>query len=262
MLQACDIRVEFSQTTILHDVSLAVEPGEVVVVLGPNGAGKSTLLAVLSGALMPRSGQATLEKRHLSRWSPQALARRRAVLPQRSELAFSFRVLEVVLLGRSPHAGVSSREKDLAVARAALAETESDHLADRVYTTLSGGEQQRVQLARILAQIDFLDTDGQSADRFLLLDEPTSSLDLAHQHMTLKTARRVSERGIGVVAILHDINLAAMYADRIMVLHRGHVIAEGAPHDVLTEAMVRHAFDLSVTISRHPTRGCPHVIAT
>jgi iron complex transport system ATP-binding protein len=261
MLHAQDIWVELGQTTILHNVSLAVEPGEVVAVLGPNGAGKSTLLAVLSGALTPRSGHTSLESRLLSKWPPQALARRRAVLPQHSELAFSFRVLEVVLLGRSPYAGISSRDENLAIARAALAETESDHLADRIYTTLSGGEQQRVQLARILAQIGFSEEADHSANRYLLLDEPTSSLDLAHQHMTLKTARRAAERGIGVMAILHDINLAAMYADRIMILRRGHVVAEGTPDQVLTEAMVRHAFELPVSVSRHPTRECPHVIA-
>ncbi|RMD63104.1 MAG: heme ABC transporter ATP-binding protein [Alphaproteobacteria bacterium] len=261
MLQLRDIRVDLGQSTVLQGVSFSVEPGEVVAVLGPNGAGKSTLLAVLSGALAPRTGCASLENRPLSKWSPQALARKRAVLPQHSELAFSFRVLEVVLLGRSPHAGVSSREKDLAVAKAALAETESVHLADRIYTTLSGGERQRVQLARILAQIDFSERDGHSVGRYLLLDEPTSSLDLAHQHAILETARRAAERGIGVMTILHDINLAAMYADRIVVLHAGRIAAEGTPDEVLTEAMVHHAFDLSVSITRHPTRGCPHVIA-
>lgn len=261
MLQACDIRVDLGQTTVLHDVSLSAAPGEVVAVLGPNGAGKSTLLAVLSGALAPRSGHASLEDRPLAKWAPQALALKRAVLPQHSDLAFSFRVLEVVLLGRSPHAGATSREKDFAVATAALMETEADHLADRIYTTLSGGERQRVQMARVLAQIDFTVTNDNSADRYLLLDEPTSSLDLAHQHATLETARRAADRGIGVVVILHDLNLAAMYADRIVVLHGGRVAAEGVPEDVLTEALVHHAFDLSVSIVRHPTRGCPYVIA-
>ena len=261
MLQACDIRVDLGQATVLHGVSLSVTAGEIVAVLGPNGAGKSTLLTVLSGALTPRTGHASLEDRPLAKWAPQALARKRAVLPQHSELAFSFRVLEVVLLGRSPHAGISSREKDLAIAKAALMETEANHLTDRIYTTLSGGERQRVQMARILAQIDFSATKDHIADRYLLLDEPTSSLDLAHQHATLETARRAADRGIGVMAILHDLNLAAMYADRIVVLHEGRVAAEGAPEDVLTEAMVHHAFDLSVSITRHPTRGCPHVIA-
>ena len=260
MLQAFDIHVDLGQATVLHDVSLSVAAGEIVAILGPNGAGKSTLLTVLSGALTPRTGHARLEDRSLADWAPQALARKRAVLPQHSELSFSFRVLEVVLLGRSPHAGISSREKDLAIAKAALVETEADHLIDRNYTTLSGGERQRVQLARILAQIDFLATNNRIANRYLLLDEPTSSLDLAHQHATLETARRAADRGIGVLAVLHDLNLASMYADRIVVLREGRIAAEGAPADVLTEATVHDAFDLSVSITRHPTRGCPHVI--
>ncbi len=142
-----------------------------------------------------------------------------------------------------------------------MVETESHHLADRIYNTLSGGERQRVQLARILAQIDFSTTNNHTADRYLLLDEPTSNLDLAHQHRILETARRAAERGVGVMAILHEINLAAMYADRIVVLRGGRLAAEGVPVDVLTEAIVRHNFDLSVNITRHPTRECPHVIA-
>ena len=261
MLEARDVRLALGGAPVLNGVSLAVAPGEVVAVLGPNGAGKSTLLGVLSGARVPDEGRAALDDRRLATWKPQELARRRAVLPQHSELGFSFRVLEVVLIGRSPHMGFSSRERDLAVAVAALSETGSVHLADRIYSTLSGGERQRVQLARILAQADFADTAGACAARYLLLDEPTANLDLAHQHATLETACRAAGRGMGVVAVLHDINLAAMYANRIAILKDGHLSAQGTPDDILTEAMVRHAFDLPVTVERHPTRGCPNVIA-
>jgi len=260
MLSAEDIGVSFGSAEVLCGPSLAVAPGEVVAVLGPNGAGKSTLLAVLAGSLRPQRGAAALEGRALAEWSPRALALRRAVLPQQSELAFGFSVLEVVLLGRSPHAGTSTRDADLAVAEACLAEAEVAHLAGRVYTTLSGGERQRVQLARVLAQIGFPDAAG-GAGRYLLLDEPTASLDLAHQHATLRTARRAAARGIGVLAILHDLNLAALYADRLIVLSRGTLAAEGAPQAVLTEALVREVFDLAVQITRHPTRGCPQVVA-
>ena len=189
------------------------------------------------------------------------MARRRAILPQQSQLGFSFRVLEVVLIGRSPHVGYSSLQRDLHVATAALIETGSAHLADRDFSTLSGGERQRVHLARTLAQIDFDETDSRSAGRYLLLDEPTSNLDLAHQHAALETACRAAARGMGVVAVLHDINLAAMYASRIAILKDGLLSAEGKPDDILTEAMVRHAFELSVSVGRHPTRRCPHVIA-
>ena len=260
MLRADDIRMRYGAAEVLRGPSLAVAPGEVVAVLGPNGAGKSTLLAVLAGTLRPQQGKAALEGRALADWPPRALALRRAVLPQHSELAFGFAVLEVVLLGRSPHAGASSRAEDLAVAEACIAEAEVSHLAHRLYTTLSGGERQRVQLARVLAQIDFSQAGSHDRPRYLLLDEPTSSLDLAHQHATLRTARRAADRGIGVLAILHDLNLAAMYADRLVVLSRGSLAAEGTPEEVLTEELVRATFELPVHITRHPTRGCPQIV--
>jgi iron complex transport system ATP-binding protein len=264
MLRADDIGITYGRAEVLRGVSLAVAPGEVVAVLGPNGAGKSTLLAVLAGTLRPHRGEAVLEGRALAGWHPRALALRRAVLPQHSELAFGFDVLEVVLLGRSPHAGTASRREDLAIAEACLAEAEVAQLAGRDYTTLSGGERQRVQLARVLAQVGFgvgFPRGGEGEARYLLLDEPTASLDPAHQHATLRTARRVAAEGVGVLAILHDLNLAAMYADRLVVLSRGEVAAAGAAEAVLTEDLVRDVFELPVHVTRHPTRGCPQVVA-
>jgi len=162
-------------------------------------------------------------------------------------------------VGGADHADGADRDEDVAVAEACLAEAEVTHLAGRVYTTLSGGERQRVQLARVLAQIGFPGSSDEG--RYLLLDEPTASLDPAHQHATLRTARRAAERGVGVVAILHDLNLAALYADRLVVLSRGRLAAEGAPEAVLTETLVREVFDLPVHVTRHPTRGCPQVVA-
>jgi len=260
MLRGDDIRVSFGAAEILKRPTVVVAPGEVVAVLGPNGAGKSTLLSVLAGTLTPQGGRAALGDRALAEWSPRELALQRAVLPQQSELAFGFHVLEVVLLGRSPHAGTSSRQDNLSIAAACLEEVGVAQLADRIYTTLSGGERQRVQLARALAQIGFPDFQLASGERYLLLDEPTASLDPAHQHATLKTARRAAELGMGVLAILHDLNLAAMYADRLVVLSRGSLAAEGTPEDVLTEELVRGTFDLPVHITRHPTRGCPQIV--
>lgn len=271
MLDIKNIEVDLGGVTILHDLSLQVAAGEVVSVVGPNGAGKSTLFAAMSGALKPRRGVVELGRRALSVWPSGLLARKRAVLPQHSELTFPFRVLEVVLLGRSPHAGYSTRDKDLAIARLALLETETLHLADRVYTSLSGGERQRVQLARVLTQIEFCDparkedrndpAGAGTGERFLLLDEPTSSLDPSHQHATLQTAVRACARGIGVVTVLHDLNLAAMYTDRIVMLKEGRIIAQGSPAEVLTEALIEEVFELPVSVVPHPKRGCPYVIA-
>jgi iron complex transport system ATP-binding protein len=258
MLSASNVRFARGDREILRGVSLALTPGELVAVIGPNGAGKSTLLQLLSGALAARGGAVTLDGAPLNRWCRQALARRRAVLSQTATLGFPFRVLDVVLLGRSPHAGRAARRDDLQVAEAAMRETGILHLADRVYTTLSGGERQRVQLARALAQI--WPAPDEEGGRYLLLDEPTNNLDLAHQHAILQIGRRLAGRGTGVLAILHDPNLAALHADRIAVLKDGAILIDGLPDTVLTETTLAAAFGLAVTVRRHPTRDCPYVV--
>lgn len=258
MLQASELHLSRERCPILRGVSLVLEPGRVTAVIGPNGAGKSTLLHVLSGALSPDRGEVSLDGRPLTGWSPGALARRRAVLPQFSELSFPFRALEVVLMGRSAHGGRSSRVRDLDVAVAALAEVDAGHLAERVYPTLSGGERQRVQLARAMAQI-WPDLDEEHA-RYLLLDEPTNNLDLSHQHRLLTFVRRLAEKRIGVLAVLHDPNLAALYCDRIVLLVNGQVQVEGSADSVLTKDHIEKAFDLSVAIQRHPGRDCPQLV--
>lgn len=259
MLQALDVGVWLGGKTILDAVSLSLRPGEVLAVLGPNGAGKSTLLRVLAGSLTPQVGQALLDERPLEDWQRPELARRRGVLPQASQIAFGFRAFEIVLLGREPYAGQSARENDLAVAEAAMREADVLHLAERRYATLSGGEQQRVQLARVLSQVWV--EEASATERYLLLDEPTSSLDLAHQHATLTLARRWAGRGVGVLAVLHDINLAAMYSDRVCILKAGCLEAEGSPDAVIAEDTVARCFDLQVIVARHPGRDCPYVLA-
>ncbi|MDF1818739.1 MAG: heme ABC transporter ATP-binding protein [Immundisolibacteraceae bacterium] len=261
MLTATDISVDLRSTRILERVSVNVEQGEVLAILGPNGAGKSTLLAVLSGTRHPNTGTVTLHQKPLTNWPARALARQRAVLSQQPELNFPFRVLEVVMLGRSPHAGQSSRDQDLSICHAALEETATTHLADRIYTTLSGGERQRIQLARVLVQLDFTAPPKPANSRLLLLDEPTAALDLTHQHAVLSTAKRLADQGFGVVTILHDPNLAARYADQIVLLHQGRLLHQGTPHQVLTESAIQQIYGLPVTIARHPIHHCPQVIA-
>ena len=258
MLRGTDLHFTRQGHKILRDVSVTLRPGGITAVIGPNGAGKSTLLHLLSGALMPGEGVVTLDGRSLGQWPPADLARRRAVLPQSLELSFPFRALEVVLMGRSAHSGSSSRIRDLDIAAAALEEVDAGRLAERVYTTLSGGERQRVQLARVMAQI--WPEPGDDLTRYLLLDEPTNNLDLTHQHRLLDFARRMSDRRIGVLAVLHDPNLAALYADRMVLLVDGQVQAEGPVDMVLTEDQIEKAFDIRVTIQRHPNRGRPQLV--
>ncbi|HVU14063.1 MAG TPA: heme ABC transporter ATP-binding protein [Phototrophicaceae bacterium] len=256
MLEGRGLTYRIGAQALVEDVSLTVTPGEIVAIVGANGAGKSTLLKLLCGDLRPERGSVLLEGQPIHQWSKRDLARRRAVLPQSSALGFGFSALEVVLMGRSPHVQGIERPVDYAIARAALAAARVDHLAERSYLTLSGGEQQRVQLARVLAQI-WEDTGA----RYLLLDEPTNNLDLTHQHGTLAIATDFARRGVGVLTILHDLNLAAQYADHVLVLKAGRVLADDRPNAVFTPALIREAFDIAVTVVPHPSLDCPLIIA-
>ena len=234
---------------LVDGVSLAVAPGEVVAVLGPNGAGKTTLLKVLCGDLAPSQGAVTLDRLELHRWPKLSLARRRAVLPQQGSLAFPFRVQQVVEMGRAPHRGAGA-QRDRAVVREAMLAADVMHLRERDYTVLSGGERQRVQLARVLAQI--WEDDAQTP-RFLLLDEPTSALDLAHQHQVLQIARSMAEqRNVGVLAILHDLNLASCYADKALLLCAGRTVDYGETPAVLRAEALQAVFGVRMHIAAHP----------
>ena len=257
MFQAQDISVSIGKSVLLNQVSLAVEPGQFVAVIGPNGAGKSTLLKVLCGDREPQAGHVHLDGHPLDHWTPIESAKRRAILPQQTVLTFSFTVLEVVLMGRFPHVQSTERPIDYDIARMALDKAGVLELEDRLYPTLSGGEQQRVQFARALAQI-WESTDHQN--RYLLLDEPTSSLDLAHQHRLLSLTQSLTQQNIGILCILHDLNLAAQYADTVLILKKGHPVASGPPFAVLTAPIISDAFDIEVQQIIHPTGNYPLIL--
>ena len=248
---ACEaVTVRVGEKRLLSQVSLAVPRGHLCAIVGPNGAGKSTLLHVLAGDRRPVEGQVSVLGRALGAWEARALAKVRAVLPQESTLAFPFTALEVVLLGRAPHVDTEEGDDDLTIARRALASVGCGHLEERSYPTLSGGERQRVQLARAVAQID---GDGEEGEgRVLLLDEPTSSLDPAHQHGTLRLAKGLADTGASVVAVLHDLNLAAEYAGSIAMLHRGELRAFGRPEEVLEEGRLAELFGVPMRVARAP----------
>ena len=229
LLQAIGIEVRARTRPLLIDVSLDVAPGEFVAIIGPNGAGKSTLLNALAGDRVLSSGEILLDGRPLTHWSKQELARRRAVLPQHSAVAFDFTGLQIAMLGLLAFRNALSERQMQALAERALVETEALGFADRPYTVLSGGERQRVQLARVLAQCDADPT----ASPFLLLDEPITGLDLSHQHAALASARRRADRGVGVLAVLHDLNMAARYADRVGIVENGRVTNLGPTRQTL-----------------------------
>jgi iron complex transport system ATP-binding protein len=262
MLSAHGLTVRLPSRALLLDVSLAVLPGELMAILGENGAGKSTLLKQLAGDRPPPGarvdGDVMLADRQLRDWSLAERARLRAVLPQRSELAFSFSAREIAAFGRYAVGGVSGTTgrggwlsaDEYTIADAALQLTDALHLAHRDVTTLSGGEQARVHLAAVFAQLWERESDR---PRFLLLDEPTAALDLAHQHYLLAAAREfAAARGIGIVAVLHDLNLAAQYADRVVILLRGQVLRAGAPRDVLDAPTIGDGFAVAANVLPHP----------
>lgn len=257
MLIATDVTVTARSRPLLQRASIAVRPGEILALVGENGAGKSTLLKVLAGDLAPKTGSVSLDGRLLGVWTRAQQARRRAVLPQDGELAFDFTALEAVLFGRYPHCSGMPGARDVAIARAALGRLDALHLCEREVLTLSGGERGRVMLARAVAQI----WEPDHGPRYLLLDEPVASLDLAHQHLALSVLRELTRsEEVGVLAIVHDLNLAALYADRVVALKRGKVLATGTPRETITESLVKECFAISALVLRHPESDCPLVV--
>ena len=247
-LHANAVSVQAGASTLLQAVNLAVAPGEVGAILGPNGAGKSTLLSVLAGLRSPDTGEVWLNGQRVHAANVHTLARHRAVLPQETVVAFDFRAREVVELGRYPHRLHPSRH-ETAIVQAAMQATGVSTMADRAVASLSGGERARVHLARVMAQV--WEADADDSPRWLLLDEPTAALDLRHQHETLHTVQRwAREQGVGVLAVLHDLNLALRYADRVWVLDGGVLQASGHPAFVLEPALVERVWQVQASMVR------------
>jgi iron complex transport system ATP-binding protein len=240
--------------TLIDGVSLSLSAGETVALVGPNGAGKSTLLRLLSGELAPRSGAIELHGRALGEYAPRQLAEHRAVLAQHVNVAFPFTVTEVVRMGAGDRRG---RAIDHLV-EAALAEVDLGAFRDRIINTLSGGEQQRAHLARVLVQLAC--GEAEHGPGLLMLDEPTASLDLRHQLDLLNVSRRCAGRGISVLAVLHDLNLAALFARRIVVLDRGRVVCDGTPAETITDDTLRRVFKVSSAVGRVPAADMPFVL--
>ncbi len=239
----------------VHAVSVAIEPGDVLGILGPNGSGKTTLLRLLAGFLAPASGAVTLGGTALASIPRRRLARRLAVVPQETHLAFDYSVLEIALMGRYPHLGPFELEGpgDIAVARDALAATGTLHLAGRSFSTLSGGEKQRVIIASALAQ---------AAD-ILLLDEPTASLDLGYQlDIAALLGRLNRDRGLTMVVATHDLNFAASLCRTLLLVRGGHVLAHGPVTDVLTAPHVAALYGVAADVRFHEAAGHLTVVPT
>lgn len=254
MIRAQNVSIRRGGRSLIDNVSLSLEPGKFTVIIGPNGAGKSTLLKTLSGELKPDDGDVYYHDRRMASLNPLELARERAVLPQSTALSFPFTALEVVRMGAVAH---GSRDPNLA-ARQALVRVDLSGFEGRSYNALSGGEQQRVQLARVLAQMPDPQMDGRP--RAIFLDEPTASLDIGHQISVLEIARDFARRGGVVLAILHDLNLAAEFADHLAILHHGRLIREGSPKATIDDETIAHVYGLSGTVGRLPSAAIPYVL--
>ncbi|MET0773751.1 MAG: heme ABC transporter ATP-binding protein [Candidatus Limnocylindrales bacterium] len=249
-LEAVGVSVTRGGREVVSGVDMVVRHGELIALVGPNGAGKSTLLGAMAGDLDASSGSVRLDGRPVHGWTVHELAVRRSVLLQRIEISFPFSVLDVVRMGRAPWAGTTGEEDDEQAVAGALADTDVADLGEREYTSLSGGERARAALARVLAQ----------ATGILLLDEPTAALDLQHQELVMGVARERARRGTAVVVVAHDLALAAAWADRIVVLEGGRLVADGSPRDVLTEELLSRVYRTPVEVFPHPTTGAPIIL--
>ena len=246
MLVANNLTYKAGSETLVQDISFTVSPGELLVILGANGAGKSTLFHMLSGDKKPAAGNVSLDGKDISSYTLSQLALMRGVVNQQNLMNMAFTAIEIVLMGRYPHYNTSTAEKDYEIAEKVMALTGVSSLANRSYLSLSGGEQQRVQLARVLAQI------WDVKDALLLMDEPVSNLDIQYQQQTLAIAKKLAEKGFMVVAILHDINLSAQYADRIIMLKNGKKLYDGSALEVLCGENINEVFDIHADIFTNP----------
>lgn len=239
MLKVKDLEVSYGKRQILKNVNLAAREGEVVGIIGPNGSGKTTLLKSMLKYLKPTSGSVFVDGKDTNGLNNREIARNIAVVSQVISVDFEFSVEDIVLMGRTPYIDGMEKKEDYEIARQAMKKTNTYEFKDRLVTQLSGGELQRVIIARAFAQ----------TPKILLLDEPTSHLDIAHQIEIFNLVKDASRKGMLVIAVIHDLNLAAYYCDRICLLKEGENVATGKPKEVLTPENIKHAFNIPVEVS-------------
>jgi iron complex transport system ATP-binding protein len=250
MIELNSVGLALDGRAILKNVSLQVFPGEVLALVGPNGAGKSSLLSVMSGDVQATTGRALLQGRDVSKYRVDEAARQRSVLMQSNEVSFPFTVAEIVEMGRAPWARTTSLADDNKAIAEALEKADVEHLVERRFNQLSGGERARVSLARVLAQ----------RTPVVLLDEPTAALDLKHQESVMKTVREIAAEGRAVVVVVHDLSVAAGYADRVAMMVEGKIAAVGSPHDVVTAEQVSDVYGVAVDIELVGSPARPVII--
>ena len=252
VLSADDVSFGYRREVVLREITIAAVRGETFGIIGPNGSGKSTLMRLLSGVLVPRRGEVRLFGRPISDYAPHDRARAIAVVPQETAIEFPFTVTETVLMGRAPHLGRFAFEgdRDLEAAHRAMQRTGVLHLAERSLHELSGGERQRVILARALAQDAAI----------LLLDEPAAFLDIRHEVEIYDLLHELKQEGRTVLTVLHDLNLAALYCDRVALVKDGRLVAVGTPADVITYKTITDVYEVDVYVDRNDLTGAINVL--
>jgi iron complex transport system ATP-binding protein len=257
MLKADNISYSIGKKSILAGVSAEFHPGEFNMILGPNGSGKSTFLKIFSGEIHSNEGNVFYGGKQITAIKAEELAKFRAVMSQQPELSFPLTVDEVVMMGRYPHFNFNPNKKDIAICEAVMERMGLSSFKERNYLTLSGGEKQRVQFARVLAQIWEQSAEG---TRYLFLDEPLTSLDINYQQEFLQVAREFVQKDTVLVAVMHDINLATQYGDQLFFLKEGKLVANGKPKDILNESLIKKVFNVAITLINNPVTNTPLVI--
>lgn len=257
MLRTENISYGIGKKSILSEVSAEFHPGEFNMILGPNGSGKSTFLKIFSGEIHANAGNVFYAGKQIKTIKTGELAKYRAVMSQQPELSFPLTVDEVVMMGRYPHFNFNPNKKDESICGEVMQRMNLQSFSDRNYLTLSGGEKQRVQFARVLAQVWEQPHDGY---RYLFLDEPLASLDIKYQQEFLQVAREFAKAGTVLIAVLHDINLAIQYADRLFMLKEGNLVAHGKPKEILSSELIKMVFDVNATIVENPVSREPLVV--
>lgn len=257
MLSARNIHYQAGGNPILQGIGINFEPGKLQVILGPNGSGKSSFLKICAGEITRYDGEVQYGTLNLREIAPAQLARNRAVMSQQTELPFPLRVEEVVMMGRYPHFQYEPALQDEKICREVMQQLRLPDYAHRNYMTLSGGEKQRVQFARVLAQIW---EPAPNEHRYLFLDEPLNSLDIQYQHEFLRLTRNLVTPNTTVIAVLHDINLSIQYADQLFFIREGKLAAAGAPREIISRELLARVFEVDTAILQHPQTGRPLVI--
>ena len=257
MLKTENIHYRIGKKLILNGISAEFIPGEFNMILGPNGSGKSTFLKIFSGEINKYDGSVFYGKEKIAQLKKEELAKHRAVMSQQPELSFPLMVEEVVMMGRYPHFNFNPNKKDEDICNEVMHRMNLISFKERNYLTLSGGEKQRVQYARVLAQIWEKSTAG---CRYLFLDEPLTSLDINYQQEFLQIAREFTNANTVLIAVMHDINLAIQYADKLFFLKEGELIAHGKPKDILTTELIKNVFNVNSTVINNPLTDNPLLI--